>query len=231
MAGRTTASRVAAAAAAVPGWVLQGLAGAAGLIRPAPKPLHPAGSVFPATIRRYGMRDVDRIGVPWIDEAGVTEATVRFSRATGLPQPLPDIHGLAVRIPGGSTDGGHADILLATTGLGRATRFALVPARSRGGASYSTLLPYRSSRGPVLVAAVPENDTATVLTLAVASPGGQWTAFGDLTVAEQHHEGSRDETSFDPVINMLDGLSYYPWATRLREGAYSAARWSRRVRS
>jgi hypothetical protein len=229
MTERSTASRVAAGAAAVPGWALQGLFGAVGLVRPAAKPLHPAGSVFPVTVQRYGMLDADRLGVPWIDEAGQTEGTIRFSRATGLPQTVPDIHGLALRIPDGTADGGHADVLMATTGLGRLTRFALTPSRTRGSASYSTLLPYRSARGSVLLAAVPENDAATVLTLAVAQSGGQWVAFADVTIHER--AGSGDETSFDPVVNMLDGLTYYPWATRLREGAYRAARWSRTVRS
>ena len=42
-------------------------------------------------------------GVPWIDEPGEDEV-VRLSRAIGL-RGLPDIHGLAVRVPveGGGT--------------------------------------------------------------------------------------------------------------------------------
>jgi hypothetical protein len=48
---------------------------------------------------------------------------VRQSRAVGLPSPAPDIFGLAVRVP---TEGGrHGDLLFATTGLGRITRFTL----------------------------------------------------------------------------------------------------------
>lgn len=223
-------SRVAAAAAAVPGLVLQGAAGIGGLLRPAAKPLHPSGSVRPVTITRHGLRDDERVGVPFVDEPGTTQAWVRFSRAAGLPRALPDVHGIALRIPGAATDGGDADVLLATTGLGRLTRFVLTPARTRGAASYSTLLPYRSPRGAVLLAAVPEDEDASTMTLAVASAGGQWIAFADLAVGDGSAEGSGDEISFDPIVNMLDGLSYYPWATRLREGAYRAARWSRRVR-
>jgi hypothetical protein len=228
--GSRPAARVAEAAATVPGLLLQGAAGITGLVRPAAKPLHPEGSVFPVTIRRYGLRDDERAGAPWIDEAGTTEGWVRFSRATGLPRSVPDVHGIALRIPGEGADGGDADVLMATTGLGRFTRFTLTPSRTRGGASYSTLLPYRSPRGAVQLAAVPEDPAARTLTLAVASPGGQWIAFADLSVADGARAGSGDEISFDPVVNMLRGLSYYPWATRLREGAYRAARWSRRVR-
>ncbi|MCD9199787.1 hypothetical protein [Aeromicrobium wangtongii] len=221
---------MAAGVATVPGLVLQAAAGIAGLVRPAAKPLHPAGSLVAVTIHRYGMRDVERLGVPFVDEPGTTEAWVRFSRAAGLPRSLPDVHGIALRIPGAAADGADADVLLATTGMGRISRFVLVPARSRGSAAYSTLLPYRSPRGAVVLAAVPEDEDASTMTLAAATPGGQWIAFADLCVAESSASGSGDEISFDPILNMLDGLSYYLWATRLREGSYRAARWSRRVR-
>lgn len=227
MTWRSATTRASELAAVVPGLVLRGAAGVAGLVRPAAKPLHPAGAIRSVALHRHGLAAADRVGVAWIDEPGVTEGIVRFSRAMGLPRALPDIHGLALRVA--RADGDPADLLMATTGLGRFSRFVLKPTLQRGGGAYSTLLPYRSPEGPLLLAAIPDDHVAEQFTVAVASPGGAWRAFADLTV-EQGGLGSGDEMSFDPTLNMLDGLAYYPWEIRLREGAYSAARWTRRVR-
>ncbi len=93
--------------------------------RPAAKPLHPRGSVVRATLRRFGAEETS--GAAWLDHAGEDEAWVRQSRAVGLPPPAPDISGLAVRVATGH--GRHGDLLFASTGLGRLTRFTLIPAR------------------------------------------------------------------------------------------------------
>jgi len=214
--------RLASVAAIVPGRVLQGVFGAVALVRPAPKPLHPSGTLHPSTIRRFGLSGADRVDVAWIDEAGESRAVVRFSRATGLPTSLPDIHGLAIRVD-------DADLLLATTGLGRVSRFLLRPSRRPDTSTYSTLFPYRGPRGAVLVAALPDAQEPERLLLALASPRGDWKVFGDLRVEDPDPSATGDSSiSFDPILRQLDGLAYYEWATRLREGAYRAARWSRR---
>ena len=96
------------------------LRAATGIIaaRPAAKPLHPKGSVMRGTLHRFGAED--RTGAAWLDQAGDDQVLVRQSRAVGLPSPVPDIFGLAVRVP---TEGGrHGDLLFASTGLGRLTR-------------------------------------------------------------------------------------------------------------
>ncbi|MCW2831172.1 MAG: hypothetical protein JWP31_1864, partial [Aeromicrobium sp.] len=170
---------VADALAVVPGQVLRGLFGLVGAVRPAPKPLHPAGTLRPVTIRRHGLPDGRRTGVPWIDEPGVTSAMARFSRATGLPPSLPDVYGLAVRVP---TDGGHGDILLATTGLGAVTRFVLAPAGGPSSRAYTTLLPYRTASGPALLAAVPRSGDPQRYDLAYARPSGPWCTFALMEV-------------------------------------------------
>lgn len=218
-------SRIADAAAIVPGRMLQGLFGTMGLVRPTAKPLHPSGTMHAATIERFGLTGAERVGVPWVDESGTSRVLVRFSRATGLPEPLPDIHGLAIRILDG---GGEADLLLATTGLGPVTRFLLWPTRSARDSSYSTLMPYSTPQGPLLIAATPDRSNPGRLRLATASPRGPWTAFAELVLDTSKTLGSGDESiSFDPILHQVDGLASYAWATRLREGAYRAARWSR----
>lgn len=214
------AQRLGHDAAALSGKALEGVFAAAARIRPARKPLHPKGQLHTATIERYGLRN--DIGVPWIDEPGTSPGLVRLSRAIGIPEALPDIHGLALRLP--LFGGAHADILFATTGLGRLSRFVLFPAQHPGQRAYSTLLPYRTTSGPVLLAAVPVDADAQEFDLACAPLGGAWQSFARMTLTEA---ATDDSPSFDPVLNQLPGLAYYDWAATMREGAYRAARRSR----
>ena len=64
-------------------------------------------------IYRHGLSGA---GVPWLDEPGEDEVVVRLSRAIGLPGGLPDIHGLAVRIP--SRTGTRGPVVRAPAGAG-----------------------------------------------------------------------------------------------------------------
>jgi hypothetical protein len=193
---------------------------AVGKVRPARKPLHPRGELFSAVVERSGL-DAP-VGVPWIDEPGRTTVLVRLSRATGLPPSLPDIHGMALRIP--TDDAGHADILLATTGTGRISRFVLFPAGSADHGAYSTLIPYETKVGALNLAALPVRDEARTFALACARGTGKWRTFARMRLEDLPLE---DSPSFDPVLNTLPGLAYYDWATRLRERAYRGARRSR----
>jgi hypothetical protein len=202
------------------GKALEGLFAAVAHVRPADKPLHPRGRLHSAVIERTGTRDA--VGVPFIDEPGTSTGIVRLSRATGLPAALPDIHGLALRVP--LQSGAHADLLFATTGLGRWSRFVLLPSQHAGQRSYSTLLPYRTSSGPVTLAAVPVHHDERTFDLACATVGGAWQTFARMELSASDSAGS---PSFDPVLNQLPGLRYYEWVADLREGAYRAARRSR----
>jgi hypothetical protein len=188
---------------------------ALGVVRQRPKPLHPEGSIRRATITRVG--GPVRSGVAWLDDMGRDEAVVRVSRAIGLPDSLPDIHGLAVRV---EHDGGFGDLLLASTGLGRLTRFVLTAARNPTRRPLTSLLPYRSPRGPLLIAAVPESPRT--FDLHWAGPIGPWHRFGRLEVGEPWSDDV--PLSFDPILNVVPGLEQYGWVKRLREPAYWTAR-------
>jgi hypothetical protein len=188
-------------------------------LRPALKPLHPRGEVAAGVLRRTG--EAPPTGVPWLDEPGCDEVLVRRSRAIGFAEGLPDIHGLALRVPGEA--GGHGDILMATTGTSRLGRFVLVAGRSPRARPMSTLLPYRTPSGPVTLAAVAVGDRA--YELAYASVGGAWHRFADLVVGPPLAADAL--VSFDPVRNTVTGLENYAWVRRLREPAYRTARLSR----
>ena len=53
---------------------------------------------------------------------------MRFSRGAGLPEPLPDILGVAVRVLDSHGPGGHQDFLLATSSGLPVAHHALLPA-------------------------------------------------------------------------------------------------------
>jgi hypothetical protein len=216
----TTTKQVGRGAAALTGKAMETAFAVAARVRPAAKPVHPKGALYAVTIERSGL--ADETGVPWIDEPGRSAGLARISKAIGTPGPLPDVYGLALRLP--LEDGAQADILFATTGLGRLTRFVLLPAVGAEQRSYSTLLPYRTEAGPLLLAARPVDADSGSYDLSCASPGGRWRSFATMTLNGTASEAS---PSFDPVLNQLPGLEYYDWAARVREGAYSAARRSR----
>jgi hypothetical protein len=205
--------------AAAGGAALGALFRVVGEVRPTLKPLHPRGDVRRAELHREGSDE--EVGVPLLDEPGEDVVTVRVSRATGLPAALPDIHGLAVRVP--LADGRHGDLLLASTGLGALNRFVLTPARRRDGRPLTTLLPYVTPSGAVLLAAAPHGGES--YDLLWARPRGSWHPWGRLVLGERHDGDPL--LSFDPVANPFPGLEHAAWVRRLREPAYAQARRSR----
>lgn len=208
-------------AAEVGGAALAAVFGTVAKVRPAPKPLHPAGAQVTGTLRRTGCTRTWR--VPWLDEPGEERVLVRFSRATGLPDPLPDILGLTIRV---ERPGGPADLLLATTGSGILTKFTLLPRRDPA-ADYGSLMAYRTPTGPAWVFARCDDRVdgsfPRRITLSVDDARGASWVFAEITL-----DGVPDPAdpliSFDPITNPLPGLALYPWEQRLREGAYAAAR-------
>lgn len=209
------------------------------------KPLHPRGVVARAVLDRTGCAGA-RWGVPWLDEPGADAGISRLSRASGLPAPLPDVLGLAVRIERG---GDRHDLLLATTGLRPGLRHLLCFRRPALRSAYTSLLPYDAAGTLVVLAAVPvvrpggapgggpggqvaPADVARALSVApavfrllVARPRGPWEEFGRLTLSRDPARPVQDEPlRFDPVRNPLPGLAHPPALRALREPAYAAAR-------
>ena len=205
-------------AASLGGQGLRAVTSAVSAVRPAEKPLHPRGAVLRGRLHRFGASP--STGVRWLDEAGDDEVVVRISRAVGLPGALPDIHGLALRIP---TAQGHGDLLLASTGFGHLTRFVLTAARTPAGRPMTTLLPYRTPSGPVLVGATARDEPTWEL--AVASLSGPWRRFAELTTSDDPCDD--EHVDFDPVLHQVPGLETYGWVRRLREPSYRTARRSR----
>ena len=87
----------------------------------------------------------------------------------------------------------------------------------------TTLLPYVTPEGPLLLGARPRDG---VTRLFVASPLGSWRPFAELL--EVDAPAVDEPITFDPVLNPLPGLEFPDWVKQLREPAYRTARGSRR---
>jgi hypothetical protein len=199
-----------------------------------PRPVHPHGVALEGSIRF--LTGAAPTGLALFDSPAAAELAVsaRVSRSLGVPSPLPDVIGLALRL---ATPAGSADLLLASTGFGVPSRFWLALQRSPSRARLTTLFPYRTSRGPVLLAArsieplhlptgLPElaaalERTTWRLRLYSAAPAGRWHPFAVLELG-RHADARLDTTDrFDPVRNPLPGSGSYPWARLVREPSYS----------
>ena len=195
------------------------------LLRPAEKPLHPVGVTLVARLHRWGSDTAT--GVPWLDEPGRDDALVRLSRAVGLPAALPDIHGLALRVLRSEHRG---DVLLASTGWGRVSRFVLTFGRRPESRPLTSLLPYRTPAGAVVLGAraIGPETGPEGFELSWAPYDGDWHPFATLELTGE--PAADQEISFDPVLNQVDGLAQYPVVVRLREPSYRRARNSRQER-
>jgi hypothetical protein len=198
------------------------------------KPMHPRGAVFSAVLERYGTGAGDSWGVPWLDTPATEAAVVRLSRGAGLPGPLPDLLGIAVRLPSAS---GPVDLLLSTTGRGALGRLLPAPRRDTA-AFYSSIMGYRTDAGTLRIGALPEDDGVpsepvpladTVargevsFTLAAARGRDPWVPFARLTLyaaADPLDPGIR----FDAVLNPPPGLVPDGPMARFRAPAYARAR-------
>ena len=198
------------------------------------RPIHPMGVALTGTVER---RPGGGSGILWIDSPGKDTVSARLSRSIGLPSGWPDILGLALRI---TTETGSADVLLASTGQSWPGRLVLTAHRYVSNSTLTSLMPYKGSKGPVLLAACPEHPgkrlpaTPEALRQALttntwnlglyhARPTGRWIRFGTLALTLDPVEADT-KTRFDPLLRPLPGASTYKWAAKLRAPSYGAAR-------
>ena len=240
-------------------------------VRPG-RPIHPRGISLVGELTLTGAAGRAAAGLPaasgisWLDDAATYRVRGRFSRSVGLPESLPDILGLALRTSGASGTPGAGDldafgdsadvgdVLFASTGWGVPARFMLVPKLDVGTARFTTLMPYRGAKGPVLLGlrtlSLPPRATGRAdtggnfreslatgdwtLALSYATPAGRWVQAGVLHLRAAVPESAaaasggtaRADTPirFDPLKHPLPGAGTYAWTRRLRERSYRAAR-------
>ena len=179
------------------------------------RPMHPRGVVVAGVLER-GTGGAP-FGVPWLDEAARDDVVVRLSRGAGLPAALPDLLGLAVRIPDGPVD-----LLLTSAAAGPWRRLLPRPRRDPA-TSYGSIMGYRSDAGTLRLAALPDGDGARRFTLAAATGQEPWRPFGRLALGAPREPRDPD-VRFDAVRNPPHGLVPDGPLARLRAPAYAAAR-------
>jgi hypothetical protein len=106
----------------------------------------------------------------------------------------------------------------------------LLPARRRGLRTYTSLFPYRTLAGPLLLAAIPTAGSPRQYELAYSGLRGPWQPFATLDVTQTRYRGHDLDLSFDPVLNVVPGLETYDWAAQLRRFSYAASRRARQHR-
>jgi hypothetical protein len=201
------------------------------------KPMHPRGVVVHAVLERSG--GPAAWGVPWLAARAEDPVVVRLSRSVGLPAPLPDVLGLALRVP---AEDHPVDLLLSSAGRGGPARRLLVPRRDAA-TVYSSIMGYRSDAGSVLIAALPAPGAGPLpsapgplaaavaarrpaFVLAAARGRGEWHPFGRLRLLGPVDSVDPD-VRFDAVRNPPPGLVPDGPMARFRAPAYAAARAAR----
>ena len=160
---------------------------------------HPRGHAYTATVVADG-------GGSWgarlLDEAARHDVVVRVSRAVGLPEPLPDVVGLAIRFPELGRDRGPLDVLVNTAGGPPGLRHVFLPQPL--GRTYSSVLPYRTGSGRVVLLGARSQGTGTDRDLLAASLAGRWTRWGRLTLGPALPDAQAEELRFLPTLGAVD---------------------------
>lgn len=194
------------------------------------KAFHPRGTVAHGTLR------LDDPASAWAAAFGTGERPVlaRLSRGIGLPQQLPDILGIALRIP---SDAGPVDVLVGSVAPGRLGTYVLLPSPRWTARRFSTLLPYVGPDGSVVLGLQAPGDQTGSARLdeardAIDGPGLEldvlerphgedWRVVGRVRLDQQ---ADPVPDGFDPVRHAHPALRLARPLTGLREAAYRGSR-------
>ncbi len=199
------------------GWSLGAVLGAIAGVRGG-KAVHPHGVVYDARLSVPGA-GVAPPAAELLSQRGEHRAVVRFSRSVGLPRPIPDLLGLAIRVLDAYGSGQHQDFLLVSSADRRVLHHVFLPATDVQQRPYTSALPYQAGSERFLVGALPDRrsprpageDEFTRLELAagtgqlrfrlaVASLKGRFQPVGELRI------GAR-------LSPETDALRFNPWNT------------------
>jgi hypothetical protein len=182
------------------------------------KAFHPDGVVYDAGLAITGDPRAPQ-AADLLSRQGNHRAIARFSRAVGVPRPIPDLLGMSLRVPNAYGPRRHQDFLLVTSMDHPLLHHIFLPATDVQQRCYSSALPYRAGADLFLVGAVPRRDSPRpsggdefdrlhtaastgrlAFDLSVAPVGGRFRPVGSLRIGKRlGHE--------------LDALRFNPWNT------------------
>lgn len=200
---------------------------------------HPDGAAFEATLDVHGTANEDW-GVPLLDEPARHRAIVRLSRGVGVPEPLPDVLGLALRVVDAHGRGRDQDLLLVTSGRLPVLRNAVLPASHFAGGQYSSVLPHRVDGALLLFGARPLladgsapprrladlADAALRFELEVAPAAGEWSSVGTLELGRRLPDREAESLRFNPFTTG-GGIEPAGLLQTLRRRTYAASQAAR----
>jgi hypothetical protein len=210
------------------------------------KAFHPDGVVYDARLIIAGAREAPPAAA-LLSQPGEHRAIVRFSRAVGLPRPIPDLLGISLRVPDAYGGGRHQDFLLVTSADMPVVHHIFLPALDLQQRPYTSSLPYRAGAVRFLVGARPVTQSPRPpgsdeyarlaaaagtgelrFELCVAPVLGRFRAVADLEIGRRLPQ-ELDATRFDPW-NTGGGLEPAGRLNALRRRAYpmSQRTWGRR---
>jgi len=204
------------------------------------RPLHPSGVAFEAEL----VVDEPRLrGARLFARRGRRPAYVRFSRGFGLPEPIPELMSMAVKIPNAYGPGREHDLLMAASGDRPLLRHVFAWGGTHLDRAYSTVLPFRVGDRTMLLGAVPrgvgvdgvgrrpgdlpELEAAAAagelaFDLRVATPLGPWRTVARLEVGRQLSDEEGDALAFNSA-HTGGGIEPVGYVNRVRAAAYDAA--------
>lgn len=206
--------------------------------------LHPRGLTCTAELEVVG--GAPPWHVPWLDTPGRYAATVRLSRAAGLPGRLPDGLGLAVRVQHADGADRPLDLLLTSSGRGGITRRVPLPRADALGGPYSSLLSYRVGGRHRVLAAFPRRTAQApvhgdpeslrralaagplVFDLCAGTSDGSWRPFAVLTVRTALPLPRHESLDFDIYAHSVPGFTPGSALAMTRRAAYRGSRAGRR---
>jgi hypothetical protein len=112
--------------------------------------VHPHGIGFEGVLTLQAGRGLDLM--PGLGPPRSVPAVLRLSRSFGFPRPLPDLLGVAVKLP--DLRRVRPGFLLVSALDGRLSKYVPAPAPRYSWRAYSSLLPYRSDGRTVLPGAL-----------------------------------------------------------------------------
>jgi hypothetical protein len=189
--------------------------------------VHPHGIGFGGVLTLQTGPGLDLI--PGLGAPRSVPAVLRLSRSFGLPRPLPDLLGVAVKLPDMHGPGHDQDFLLVSALDGRLSKYVPLPAPRYSWRAYSSLIPYRSDGRLVLPGALHAAEHGDLrFRLAVAPALGRFTSFGEIRVTHRLPQSEVQALRFNPFHTAQSLTPAGGPLNAMRRAAYPASQRARR---